>query len=81
MTRVAVRVSGTIPAIEPLLIPVFADAAGLTQKSLQRLFPCDTSMVVIIDDRADVWEWSPNLLKVIPCALYFSGYLSAVELY
>lgn len=24
-------------------------------------------MVVIIDDRADVWEWSPNLLKVIPC--------------
>ncbi|KAF8140463.1 hypothetical protein EV363DRAFT_1501642 [Boletus edulis] len=39
---------------------------GLTQKSLQRLFPCDTSMVVIIDDRADVWEWSPNLIKVIP---------------
>ena len=42
---------------------------GLTQKSLQRLFPCDTSMVVIIDDRADVWEWSPNLIKVIPCSL------------
>ena len=42
---------------------------GLTQKSLQRLFPCDTSMVVIIDDRADVWEWSPNLVKVIPCGL------------
>ena len=41
---------------------------GLTQKSLQRLFPCDQSMVVIIDDRADVWEWSPNLVKVIPCA-------------
>jgi len=40
---------------------------GMTQKSLQRLFPCDTSMVVIIDDRADVWEWSPNLIKVIPC--------------
>jgi TFIIF-interacting CTD phosphatase-like protein len=40
---------------------------GLTTKSLQRLFPCDTSMVVIIDDRADVWEWSPNLIKVIPC--------------
>lgn len=40
---------------------------GLTQKSLQRLFPCDTSMVVIIDDRADVWEWSPNLIKVVPC--------------
>jgi RNA polymerase II subunit A C-terminal domain phosphatase len=40
---------------------------GLTQKSLQRLFPVDTSMVVIIDDRADVWEWCPNLVKVIPC--------------
>ena len=26
-------------------------------------------MVVIIDDRADVWEWSPNLIKVIPCGL------------
>ncbi|GJJ09456.1 hypothetical protein Clacol_003679 [Clathrus columnatus] len=40
------------------------ESGSLTQKSLQRLFPCDTSMVVIIDDRADVWEWSPNLLKV-----------------
>ena len=43
------------------------ETGSLTQKSLQRLFPCDTSMVVIIDDRADVWEWSPNLIKVIPC--------------
>ncbi|KIJ57127.1 hypothetical protein M422DRAFT_198518 [Sphaerobolus stellatus SS14] len=42
------------------------ESGSLTQKSLQRLFPCDTSMVVIIDDRADVWEWSPNLLKVRP---------------
>ncbi|KAJ7634451.1 hypothetical protein FB45DRAFT_829675 [Roridomyces roridus] len=42
------------------------ESGSLTQKSLQRLFPCDTSMVVIIDDRADVWEWSPNLLKVVP---------------
>ena len=29
---------------------------GLTQKSLDRLFPTDQSMVVIIDDRADVWS-------------------------
>lgn len=42
---------------------------GMTRKSLQRLFPCDTSMVVIIDDRADVWDGSPNLVKVIPCPL------------
>ncbi|KAF8628253.1 hypothetical protein AX15_004028 [Amanita polypyramis BW_CC] len=42
------------------------ESGSLTQKSLRRLFPCDTSMVVIIDDRADVWDWSPNLIKVIP---------------
>lgn len=41
---------------------------GLTQKSLDRLFPVDTSMVVIIDDRSDVWENSPNLVPVVPCA-------------
>lgn len=41
----------------------------MTRKSLQRLFPCDTNMVVIIDDRADVWDGSPHLVKVIPCAL------------
>lgn len=29
-------------------------------------------MVVIIDDRADVWEWSPNLIKVIPCESFQS---------
>ncbi|WFD36013.1 protein-serine/threonine phosphatase [Malassezia cuniculi] len=35
-------------------------------KSLARLFPVNTSMVAIIDDRADVWDWSPNLIKVQP---------------
>jgi RNA polymerase II subunit A-like phosphatase len=39
---------------------------SLLQKSLKKLFPMDTSMVVIIDDRADVWRWSPNLIKVVP---------------
>ncbi|QLG70833.1 hypothetical protein HG535_0A07750 [Zygotorulaspora mrakii] len=39
---------------------------SLTQKSLERLFPTDQSMVVIIDDRGDVWDWSPNLIKVVP---------------
>jgi RNA polymerase II subunit A-like phosphatase len=38
-------------------------AAGM-KKALKRLFPMDTSMVVIIDDRGDVWNWSPNLIKV-----------------
>ncbi|CCE64531.1 hypothetical protein TPHA_0I00240 [Tetrapisispora phaffii CBS 4417] len=39
---------------------------SLTHKSLERLFPTDQSMVVIIDDRGDVWNWSPNLIKVTP---------------
>lgn len=39
---------------------------SLTQKSLERLFPTDQSMVIIIDDRGDVWNWSDNLIKVIP---------------
>ncbi|KAI0026888.1 hypothetical protein K488DRAFT_64041 [Vararia minispora EC-137] len=42
------------------------ETGNMMQKSLERLFPVDTSMVVIIDDRADVWGWSANLLKVIP---------------
>ncbi|VDC08041.1 unnamed protein product [Peniophora sp. CBMAI 1063] len=42
------------------------ESGSMTQKSLERLFPVDTSMVVIIDDRADVWGWNANLVKVIP---------------
>ncbi|OWB57809.1 hypothetical protein B5S28_g3780 [[Candida] boidinii] len=42
------------------------ESGSLTQKSLKRLFPVDTSMVTIIDDRGDVWDWSPNLIKVVP---------------
>ena len=42
------------------------ESGSFTQKSLQRLFPTDTSMCVIIDDRSDVWQNSPNLIKVIP---------------
>ncbi|KAJ9476591.1 RNA polymerase II subunit A C-terminal domain phosphatase [Pseudozyma hubeiensis] len=39
---------------------------SLVRKSLSRLFPVDHSMVVIIDDREDVWSRSPNLLPVLP---------------
>jgi RNA polymerase II subunit A C-terminal domain phosphatase len=40
---------------------------SLTAKTLSRLFPVDTKMVVIIDDRADVWPKNrPNLIKVVP---------------
>lgn len=40
---------------------------NMTAKNLQRLFPVSTNMVVIIDDRADVWPNNrPNLIKVVP---------------
>lgn len=40
---------------------------SITSKSLQRLFPVSTNMVVIIDDRADVWPRNrPHLIKVVP---------------
>jgi len=47
------------------------DCPNSTSKSLQRIFPCDDSMVLIIDDREDVWmnssgEVCPNLIKIEP---------------
>lgn len=39
---------------------------SLTAKNLNRLFPVDTRMVLIIDDRGDVWDWSKSLIKVVP---------------
>lgn len=41
-------------------------------KSLHRLFPTNTDMVVIIDDRADIWHYSPNLVRV-PVFNFFPG--------
>lgn len=42
------------------------ESGNKSYKSLKRLFPVDTNMVVIIDDRGDVWQWSPNLVRVKP---------------
>ncbi|GAA5795708.1 hypothetical protein HPULCUR_001070 [Helicostylum pulchrum] len=42
------------------------ESGSVTQKKLQRLFPCDTSMVVVLDDRSDVWSFSPNLIRIKP---------------
>lgn len=51
------------------------DPTGFSSKNLKRLFPTDQSMVVVIDDRSDVWADIPNLVKVVPCkpALHTSG--------
>ena len=47
------------------------DSGSFVFKNIKRLFPVDQSMVVAIDDRADVWQWSPNLIKVRACMLQF----------
>jgi RNA polymerase II subunit A-like phosphatase len=41
-------------------------------KNLTRLFYQNTAMVVIIDDRADVWQYSPHLVRV-PVFNFFLG--------
>lgn len=42
------------------------ESGSMSVKNLERLFPIDTKMVVIIDDRGDVWKWSANLVRVTP---------------
>ncbi|KAF2739362.1 hypothetical protein EJ04DRAFT_308993 [Polyplosphaeria fusca] len=41
-------------------------------KNLHRLFPTNTDMAVIIDDRADIWHYSENLVRV-PVFNFFPG--------
>ncbi|KAL9091292.1 MAG: hypothetical protein Q9165_004926 [Trypethelium subeluteriae] len=48
------------------------ESGSLQAKKLKRLFPSDTKMVVIMDDRADVWEWSANLIR-LPAYDFFVG--------
>jgi RNA polymerase II subunit A-like phosphatase len=44
------------------------ECVSLTDKSanLSNLFPCGDSLVCIIDDREDVWNYAPNLVQVKP---------------
>lgn len=54
-------------------VPSYRLTTAMSAKSLVRLFPHDQSMVVIIDDRSDVWGDTPNLVKVIPCTPLVRG--------
>jgi RNA polymerase II subunit A-like phosphatase len=45
---------------------------GEKLKSLNRLFPNNTDMAVIIDDRADIWSYCENLVRV-PVFNFFPG--------
>lgn len=49
------------------------DSGSMSEKQLKRLFPVSTSMVTIIDDRGDVWKWSPHLVKVLPYNFFQVG--------
>ncbi|OLY84686.1 RNA polymerase II subunit A C-terminal domain phosphatase [Smittium mucronatum] len=56
------------------------ESGSLTHKDIKRLFPCDESMVVVLDDRADVWSWSPNLIKIKEYSFFAGvGDINAIE--
>lgn len=42
-------------------------SGSIHYKFLSRIFPTNDSMVVIIDDRGDVWKYCENLIRVRPC--------------
>ena len=46
------------------------ESGSMVEKSLARLFPVDTKMVVIIDDRGDIWKFNDNLIQV-PAFTFF----------
>jgi RNA polymerase II subunit A C-terminal domain phosphatase len=48
------------------------ESGNPSSKSLERLFPVDQKMVVIIDDRGDVWHWNHHLVRVTPFE-FFKG--------
>lgn len=48
------------------------ESGSLIQKNISRLFPVTTDLVTIIDDRGDVWGWSPHLVRVFPYN-FFAG--------
>jgi len=46
----------------------------MNRKNLRRIFPCDDSMVIIVDDREDVWL-DPNQGRVVPNLIRARPYL------
>ncbi|KAJ3278134.1 Carboxy-terminal domain (CTD) phosphatase [Borealophlyctis nickersoniae] len=41
-------------------------------KSIKRIYPCDQSMVVVVDDRVEVWDDTANIIQVKPYR-FFAG--------
>ncbi len=49
-------------------VPTHTASVKATQvKHLEGLLSCNDDNLVIVDDRDDVWENSPNVLKLFPC--------------
>ncbi len=53
--------------ISPSQISSSTPDVDFSYKNLKRLFPCDDTMVLIVDDREDVWSDARNLIKIEPC--------------
>ena len=49
------------------------DAPDITWKAAQRVFPCDQNMVLILDDRKDVWPSSNDSIVKAEPFYYFHG--------
>lgn len=55
------------------------DNFGSFDKDITRLFPKNSSNVVILDDRPDVWRFSRNLLPIRPFCFFRTGDLNSPE--
>jgi len=69
-TRIAEIIDRTGEMFQEHRIVSRDDVEDMNSKNLERLFACENTMVVIVDDREDVWisgdQVSPNLLKIAP---------------
>ena len=54
------------------ILPIWSSLHSFCVLFFRALFPCGDSMVCIIDDREDVWNFSPNLIHVKPYR-FFQG--------
>mmetsp|Transcript_6393 Transcript_6393/g.19332 ORF Transcript_6393/g.19332 Transcript_6393/m.19332 type:complete len:855 (+) Transcript_6393:222-2786(+) len=59
------------------------EEGNFNQKNLRRVFPCDDTMVLIVDDREDVWldegkQTMPNLIRAKPYH-FFQGLHEAYD--
>eukprot|EP01114_Cavostelium_apophysatum_P018946 TRINITY_DN5968_c0_g1_i1.p1 TRINITY_DN5968_c0_g1~~TRINITY_DN5968_c0_g1_i1.p1 ORF type:complete len:583 (-),score=132.20 TRINITY_DN5968_c0_g1_i1:26-1672(-) len=69
--KIAELINAQVHLFDPDKIVSRDDCEDMNLKNLKRLFPCDDSMVLILDDREDVWMTpqgtvTKNLIRVEP---------------